>query len=144
MFYNGDVKHEPGAVVCRVAPSFVRFGTFQLPISRGAEEAPLTVAVADYVIKHHFPELEKQENKYLAMLEEVVDRTAHTVARWQLVGFVHGAPPLCAEPLLAPTSVASGTAVVTWRLACRRAEHGQHECAGADDRLRPVRLPGQV
>jgi hypothetical protein len=35
MFYNGNVKIEPGAVVCRVAPSFVRFGTFQLPVSRG-------------------------------------------------------------------------------------------------------------
>jgi hypothetical protein len=35
MFYNGNVKIEPGAVVCRVSPSFVRFGTFQLPVSRG-------------------------------------------------------------------------------------------------------------
>lgn len=35
MFYNGNVKLEPGAVVCRLSPSFVRFGTFQLPISRG-------------------------------------------------------------------------------------------------------------
>lgn len=45
MFYNGDVKYEPGAVVCRMAPSFIRFGTFQLPVSRGTDEKHLTVKV---------------------------------------------------------------------------------------------------
>jgi uncharacterized protein YdiU (UPF0061 family) len=44
--------------VCRVAPSFVRFGTFQLPVSRGPEEMGLVGAAADYVIRHHFPEIE--------------------------------------------------------------------------------------
>lgn len=51
MFYSGDVKAEPGAVVCRVAPSFVRFGTFQLPASRGEAELGLVKKLADYVIK---------------------------------------------------------------------------------------------
>lgn len=48
MFYNGDAKFEPGAVVCRVSPSFVRFGTFQLPVSRGGVQAGLTKLTADY------------------------------------------------------------------------------------------------
>jgi uncharacterized protein YdiU (UPF0061 family) len=48
MFYNGDAKMEPGAVVCRVAPSFVRFGTFQLPVSRGGMQTDLVKMTADY------------------------------------------------------------------------------------------------
>eukprot|EP00892_Ulva_mutabilis_P010101 jgi/Ulvmu1/7463/UM037_0006.1 len=90
MFYNGNVQDEPGAVVCRVSPSFVRFGTFQLPVSRGADEAHLTTAVADYVIKHHFSKLASETNPYLKMLETVVERTAELVVKWQMVGFVHG------------------------------------------------------
>ncbi len=43
MFYNGNVRLEPGAVVCRVAPSFVRFGTFQLPVSRGGMQVGMCV-----------------------------------------------------------------------------------------------------
>jgi hypothetical protein len=48
MFYNGDAKMEPGAVVCRVSPSFVRFGTFQLPVSRGGLQTDLVKLLADY------------------------------------------------------------------------------------------------
>lgn len=55
---SGNPKMEPGAVVCRIAPSFVRFGTFQLPASRGGEELKLVGQVADYVIEHHFPDLQ--------------------------------------------------------------------------------------
>ena len=58
LMYDGNAKYEPGAVVCRVAPSFVRFGTFQLPASRGGEELKLVKLTADYVIKHHYPELQ--------------------------------------------------------------------------------------
>ena len=58
MFYDGNAKYEPGAIVCRVAPSFVRFGTFQLPASRGGDQLPLVKATADYVIKHHYPGLQ--------------------------------------------------------------------------------------
>ena len=46
----------------RVAPSFVRFGTFQLPASRGGAETPLVQATADYIIKHHFPHLQGVTN----------------------------------------------------------------------------------
>ena len=91
MFYNGDVKDEPGAVVCRVSPSFVRFGTFQLPVSRGESEAHLVRKACDYVIRHHYAELDGDDGKYLRLLREVVARTARLVAKWQLTGFVHGA-----------------------------------------------------
>ena len=91
MFYSGNAKPEPGAVVCRVSPSFVRFGTFQLPVSRGESEAHLTTKVADYVIKHHFADIANAEDKYLQLLQRVVETTTELVAKWQLVGFVHGA-----------------------------------------------------
>jgi uncharacterized protein YdiU (UPF0061 family) len=91
MFYNGDVKEEPGAVVCRVSPSFIRFGTFQLPVSRGEKEMHLTKELADYVIKYHYPELDGSKDRYSLFLHDVVKRTAALVAKWQLVGFVHGA-----------------------------------------------------
>ncbi|GAQ87461.1 hypothetical protein KFL_003540140 [Klebsormidium nitens] len=112
MFYDGDPKQEPGAVVCRIAPSFVRFGTFQLPASRGEAERPLVKQLADYVIKHHYPHLERGEaaerdagaeasssgegapaggyNKYGALFKEVAERTARLAAKWQGVGFAHG------------------------------------------------------
>ncbi|KXZ56039.1 hypothetical protein GPECTOR_2g1591 [Gonium pectorale] len=90
MFYNGNAKLEPGAVVCRVAPSFVRFGTFQLPVSRGAGEVGLVKMAADWVIKYHYPELAGQPEPYLALLREVTHRTARLAAAWQALGFVHG------------------------------------------------------
>lgn len=88
MFYNGNIRDEPGAVVCRVAPCLIRFGTFQLPASRG--ENHLVTKIADYLIKHHYPHLEGSERKYQALLTEVVERTGRLVAAWQGFGFVHG------------------------------------------------------
>ena len=55
---------EPGAVVCRVAPSFIRFGTFQLPSTRGPVEMGLVKTVLDYVIRHHYSHLQGK-NKVL-------------------------------------------------------------------------------
>src|SRR4029453_3112019 len=55
MFYDGDAKLEPGAIVCRVAPSFIRFGNFQLPASRG--DRPLLNQLIDFTIRRDFPEL---------------------------------------------------------------------------------------
>jgi hypothetical protein len=55
---SGNARYEPGAVVCRVSPSFVRFGTFQLPALRGGAELPLVRTLADYVIRHLYPQLE--------------------------------------------------------------------------------------
>ncbi|CAK0779519.1 hypothetical protein CVIRNUC_004792 [Coccomyxa viridis] len=90
MFYNGNAKYEPGAVVCRVSPSFVRFGTFQLPAMRGGDQLPLVRTLADYVIRHLYPHLEGKADNYAELLREVVRRTASLVAQWQAVGFVHG------------------------------------------------------
>jgi uncharacterized protein YdiU (UPF0061 family) len=89
MFYNGNPKMEPGAVVCRVSPAFIRFGTFQLPSTR-PEDLGLVRRLADYTIRHHYPHLEGEGDKYERFLREVVQRTAKLVAAWQAVGFTHG------------------------------------------------------
>lgn len=89
MFYNGNAAYEKGAVVCRVAPSFLRFGNFELPATRG-EENHLKKLV-DFTIKNHFPEIDKQsEDKYLQFFQEVTTRTLDLMIQWQRVGFVHG------------------------------------------------------
>ena len=79
---------ETAAVVCRIAPTFVRFGHFEFYYYRRehAQLAPL----ADHVIAAHFPELAKREDRYVAWLSEVVARTARLMAQWQAVGFCHG------------------------------------------------------
>ena len=55
---SGNAAYEPGAVVCRVSPSFVRFGTFQLPALRGGDQLPLVRQLADYVIRHLYSHLD--------------------------------------------------------------------------------------
>lgn len=79
---------QPGAILTRVAASHLRVGTFEYAAALG-DEAVLR-ALADYAIDRHDPELAVAPRKYLAFLRAVVDRQAALVARWQLVGFVHG------------------------------------------------------
>lgn len=89
MFYDGNARGEPGAIVTRVAPSFVRFGSFELPAAR--RELHLLRALADHVIAEHFPELGAPgPDTYVAWFAEVARRTAELIARWMAVGFVHG------------------------------------------------------
>ena len=88
MFYDGHPELEPGAVVCRVAPSFVRFGNFQLLAAR--EETVLLQRLADFVIAEHFAHLADEPQPVAAMFSEVVRLTAELVVHWQRVGFVHG------------------------------------------------------
>ncbi|MCD7098731.1 YdiU family protein [Stenotrophomonas sp. MMGLT7] len=89
MFYDGHPRAEPGAVVCRVAPSFVRFGSFELPTSRG--DVALLRQLADFTIARDFPELRGQgESLYADWFAQVCERTASMVAQWMRVGFVHG------------------------------------------------------
>lgn len=89
MFYNGNPKAEPGAVVCRVAPSFIRFGTFQIFAAR--RELDLLKNITDYTINTHFPHLGKPSpDVYVAWFEEVCRTTAEMIVHWQRVGFVHG------------------------------------------------------
>ncbi len=89
MFYNGNPRPEPGAVVCRVAPSFTRFGSFQIFAARG--ELEQLKKLVDYTICTDFPHLgEPSLDVYLAWFEEVCRRTAEMIIHWQRVGFVHG------------------------------------------------------
>lgn len=77
-----------GAVLTRVAKSHIRVGTFAYAVNFGGVED--TKALADYTIKRHFPELETRDNPYTGLLEEVVKAQASLIAKWQLVGFIHG------------------------------------------------------
>jgi uncharacterized protein YdiU (UPF0061 family) len=89
MFYDGHPKPEPGAVVCRVAPSFLRFGHFELPSSRG--EIGLLRRLLDFAIRRDFPHLGGSgETLYADWFTEVCIRTARLMAEWMRVGFVHG------------------------------------------------------
>ncbi|HVW63868.1 MAG TPA: YdiU family protein [Nitrosospira sp.] len=92
MFYDGNPKAENGAVVCRVAPSFVRFGNFEI---LAAQQEPETLRqLADYVITEHFPELgmpgSSMSSIHVRWFEEICRRTAVLLAHWMRVGFVHG------------------------------------------------------
>jgi uncharacterized protein YdiU (UPF0061 family) len=89
MFYNGNTRAEPGAVVCRVAPSFTRFGSFQIFTAR--RDIELLQKLADYTIRTDFPYLgEPSKEVYITWFEEVCRRTAEMIVHWQRVGFVHG------------------------------------------------------
>jgi len=79
---------ETAAVLTRLAPTHVRFGSFELFYYRGQLER--VRELADYVIAQHYPHLAGGEVRYLDFLREVIARTAGLLARWQAVGFAHG------------------------------------------------------
>jgi serine/tyrosine/threonine adenylyltransferase len=79
---------DPGAILTRVAASHIRVGTFQYA-SAGGTEKDLR-ALADYTIQRHYLEAAKDENPYLSFLREVIKRQAALIAKWQMVGFIHG------------------------------------------------------
>ena len=78
----------PGAILTRVATSHLRVGTFEYAAWRGSS-AEVKI-LADYAILRHYPDVTRQDNPYLALLEAVIDRQANLVAQWLLVGFIHG------------------------------------------------------
>lgn len=84
--YREDV--EPGATVCRIAESHIRFGSFEHFHYRNQPDN--VKALADYVIDRHFPDWAESEEKYYLMLENCVLKTAKMIAQWQSVGFNHG------------------------------------------------------
>jgi uncharacterized protein YdiU (UPF0061 family) len=100
MFYDGHPRAEPGAIVCRVAPSFIRFGNFELPASRG--DTALVGELVDFTIRRDFPHSIAAggrvgashsalgEAERGAWFIEVCERTARLIAHWMRVGFVHG------------------------------------------------------
>lgn len=96
MFYDGHSALEPGAVVCRVAPNFIRFGHFQLCAMKG--EVALLGELIDYTIETSFPEYHLQlqdadvsrEAVYISWFRRVCELTADMVVHWMRVGYVHG------------------------------------------------------
>jgi len=89
MFYDGNPQLEPGAIVCRTAPSFTRFGNFQIFAAR--DDLDTLKRFLDYTIKADFTHLgEPNKAVYLKFFEEVCRTTAEMIVHWQRVGFVHG------------------------------------------------------
>jgi uncharacterized protein YdiU (UPF0061 family) len=89
ILYDGRARPEPGAVVCRVAPSFIRFGHFELFAAR--EELDVLRALADYTVRTHFPQLGPPGPEvYPRWFAEVCRLTAELMVHWMRVGFVHG------------------------------------------------------
>src|SRR5688572_14559351 len=83
MFYDGHPAPEPGAIVCRVAPSFVRFGNFQIHAAHN--EVEILKRLADYILREHFP-----GHSYSTWYREVCRRTGALMVDWMRLGFVHG------------------------------------------------------
>ncbi len=93
ILYSGHPRPEPGAIVCRVAPSFIRFGNFQILAARGDTDTLRTLT--DHTLRRHFaglipPDGTPTRETYVALLSEVTQRTARMVVEWMRVGFVHG------------------------------------------------------
>jgi uncharacterized protein YdiU (UPF0061 family) len=89
MFYDGNAALEPGAVVCRVAPSFIRFGNFEILAAR--DEHALLRQLVDFTIARDFPEIDAADPDRLERwFTEVCVRTATMIVGWMRVGFVHG------------------------------------------------------
>lgn len=87
MFYNGNAAYEPGAIVMRAAPSFLRFGNFEILNAR--KETDNLRKLTNWTIERYYPHLQG-EDKVLKWFKEVVDRTAKLMVEWMRVGFVHG------------------------------------------------------
>jgi uncharacterized protein YdiU (UPF0061 family) len=89
MFYDGNPHPEPGAIVCRVAPSFTRFGHFEILASRG--ESDLLQKLVDFTISRDFSEIsETSPERFALWFRLICERTARLVVEWLRVGFVHG------------------------------------------------------
>lgn len=89
VMYNGNAAYEKGAIVCRIAPSFIRFGNFQIFASRNDK---LTLQkLVDYTIKYFYTDIDiDSPSKVIDFFNAVLDKTLHMIIEWQRVGFVHG------------------------------------------------------
>jgi serine/tyrosine/threonine adenylyltransferase len=89
MLYDGNADYEKGAVVCRVAPTFIRFGSFEVHAARQEQEQ--LQQLADFVIREYHPEItSKGPEKYTDFFKIVCEKTLQLMIEWQRVGFVHG------------------------------------------------------
>jgi uncharacterized protein YdiU (UPF0061 family) len=87
MFYDGNAEFEPGAIVMRVSPTFLRFGNFEMAAARG--EIDNLRKLVDWTIDRYYPHIHG-EDKLLTWYKEIVERTASLMVEWLRVGFVHG------------------------------------------------------
>ncbi|WP_205501652.1 protein adenylyltransferase SelO [Rufibacter psychrotolerans] len=87
MFYNGNPAYEPGAIVMRVAPTFLRFGSFEMPAARREQEN--LQQLVDWTIDRYYPHI-TGEGRILAWFKEILEKTAALMVEWMRVGFVHG------------------------------------------------------
>lgn len=89
ILYNGNPDWEKGAIVCRVAPSFIRFGNFQIFMVQ--QDLENLKKLTDYTIRHFFPHLgEPSKETYIEFFREVTEKTLEMIIHWERVGFVHG------------------------------------------------------
>lgn len=89
IMYDGNPELEKGAIVCRVSPTFLRFGNYEIFTSRNDFETLKTLT--DFTLKNYFSHLgEPSKETYLEFLQEVTDRTLELMLHWERVGFVHG------------------------------------------------------
>jgi uncharacterized protein YdiU (UPF0061 family) len=89
VLYDGNPAYEKGAIVSRISPSFLRFGSFEIFTAR--DDLKNLKVLVDYTIKHHFPHLgAPSKENYIAFFKEVTERTLKMIIAWQRVGFVHG------------------------------------------------------
>ena len=89
VLYNGNPAYEKGAIVSRLAPSFLRFGNYQIFAARG--DVPNLKRLVDYTINHFFTDLGKPSKAvYIDFFKAVTQRTLKMIIDWQRVGFVHG------------------------------------------------------
>ncbi|MBP6456773.1 MAG: YdiU family protein [Chitinophagaceae bacterium] len=89
ILYNGNAEFEKGAIVCRVAPSFIRFGNFEIFSAR--KDLINLKKLADYTIQYFYPEILKTgKEKYVDFFKTVCQKTLEMIVEWQRVGFVHG------------------------------------------------------
>jgi uncharacterized protein YdiU (UPF0061 family) len=89
VMYDGHPEYEKGAVVCRVAESFIRFGNFELFSSQN--DLKTLKSLIDFTIKYYFPEIKgTTKDSYIQFFQEVANKTRDMIVHWQRVGFVHG------------------------------------------------------
>ncbi len=89
VLYNGNANYEKGAIVCRVAASFIRFGNFEIFASR--QDVKTLKALTDYTINEHYPNIiTNTKFGYLEFFKTVAENTLNMIINWQRVGFVHG------------------------------------------------------
>ena len=89
MLYNGNADYEKGAIVCRIAPSFVRFGNFQIFLVQ--QDFENLKKLTDYTTRHFYPHLGAPEKEtYIEFFRQICEKTLRLIIEWERVGFVHG------------------------------------------------------